>query len=161
MTNNDALLFHAGDTHALPHTLSGTRHLTVTLLGFDASAGTAAFELRNPDAQPDEMVSELIEQNREEAEASNAWRDKLHLPDRAVPVDTSTMPVETVSCTLHERLQIGDRVWTVTSIAPDGVTLTPGRDHEAHTLANEVADLEYSPEGIAIAEDLAHLDRDL
>lgn len=163
MTQHDVepLTFQQGDAKSLPHTLSTTRHLTLTLMDFDPAAGTATFELHNPEAQPDEMVSGLIEQNLESVERANGWRDKLHLPEKTVPVDTSTNAVETLHCSLGEKLQIGDRVWTVTAITADSVALTPGADHEAHTLANKVEDLEYSPEAIAIAQDLSAFERDL
>lgn len=157
----EALTFERGDVRTLPHTLSETRHLTLALVDFDAGAGTAIFELRNPEAQPDGMVGDLIEERFEDVEAANEWRDKLHLPEEAVPVDTSTMPVETLDCRLHEKLQIGDRLWTVSDIAADRVTLTPGHDHETHTVVNEVEDLEYGPTTIAIAEKLNAIDEAL
>ena len=156
-----ALTFHLGDVKALPHTLSKTRHLTLKLTACDDAAATATFELHNPEAQPDAMVAALIEQNAENVEATNGWRDKLHVPEKAVPVDTSTMTVETLHCRLHERLQVGDRVWTVASVAADAVTLTPGEDHEARTFMNEVRDTEFGPGATAIAEGLGTVDRDL
>lgn len=76
----------------------------------------------NPEAQPDGIVGDLIEESFEDVEAANEWRDKLHLPEKAVPVDTSTVPIETLHCRLHEKLQVGDRLWTVTDIAADRVT---------------------------------------
>ena len=159
--STDTLTFQRGDVKALPDTLSETRHLTLALIDIDSDSGSATFELRNPEAQPDAMVGDLIEQRLEEVEAANARRDKVHLPEKAVPVDTSTMPVETLHCRLHEKLQVGDRLWTVTDIAADRVTLTPGHDHETHGLVNEVEDLEYEPETIAIAEKLNGIDEAL
>jgi len=153
-----ALIFRRGDVKALPDTLSATRHLTLTLIASDASAGTATFELHNPEAQPDGMVGSLIEESFEEVEAANEWRDRVHLPEKAVPVDTETLPVETLHCRLHEKLQVGNRRWTVTDIGADQVTLTPGHDHETHTLANEAEDLAYGPTGIAVAEKLNAID---
>jgi hypothetical protein len=153
----EALTFQRGERKALPHTLSETRHLTLTMVSFDADAGTADFDLHNPEAEPDKMVAALIEQNAEHAEKGNERRDKLHLPETAVPVDTSTVPVETLHCRLHEKLQIGDRLWTVTGIDADGVTLTPGHDHEADTLANKLEDVEYTG-GLSVAEDLNTID---
>jgi hypothetical protein len=157
----DALTFQPGDVKPLPDTLSHTRHLTLALVDIDASVGTATFELHNPEARPDTMVGDLIEERLEDVEATNEWRDKLHLPVKAVPVDTSTSPIETLHCRLHEKLQVGDRLWTVTEIGPHQVTLTPGHDHETRTLVNDVDDLEYGPEGIAIAEKLNGIDEAL
>jgi hypothetical protein len=157
----EALIFQRGDVKALPDTLSGTRHLTLALIDIDASAGSATFELHNPEAQPDAMVGDLIEERLEDVVAANERRDKLHLPEKAVSVDTATMPIETLHCRLHEKLQVGDRLWTVTDIGADRVTLTPGHDHETHTLVNEVEDLEYGPAGIAIAEKLNGIDEAL
>lgn len=77
-------------------------------------------------------MSGLVEEAVADAEASNEWRDKLHLPETPVPVDTSTVATQTLECRLHEKLNIGGRVWTVTTIAADQVTLTPGHDHERH-----------------------------
>ena len=154
----ESLIFRRGDVKALPDTLSATRHLTLELVDVDASAGSATFELRNPEAQPDDMVGDLIEEAVEDAETANEWRDKVHLPERAVPVDTETMAVETLHCRLHEKLQMGDRRWTLTEISADRVTLTPGHDHEAHTLVNEAEGLEYGPTGIAVAETLNAID---
>lgn len=157
----EALIFRRGDVKALPHTLSATRHLTLTLVDLDASAGSATFELHNPEAQPDGLVGDLIEENVEDVQAANAWRDNVHLPEKAVPVDTETLAVETLHCRLHEKLQIGDRRWTVTDIAADQVTLTPGHDHETDTLVNEAERVEYGPTGIAIAETLNAIDQAL
>ncbi|HEX4191210.1 MAG TPA: hypothetical protein VHZ06_09470 [Marmoricola sp.] len=152
------LTFDIGTAQQLPATLAATRHLTLTLLELDASAGTATFEMHNPDAQPDEMVSGLIEQNEESVEDVNRRRDRLHLPEKPVPVDTETKTVETIAATLHEKLLIGDRVWTVSAIDLAGVTLTPGHDHEAHTLLNEVEGLDYQPATIAVAEAAGAID---
>lgn len=156
-----ALVFRLGDVVALPDTLSATRHLTLTLLAVDDAAGSATFELHNPGARSDSMVGGLIEENLEEVEAANEWRDRVHLPEKAVPVDTETMPVETLHCRLHEKLQIGDRRWTVTDIAGDHVTLTPGHDHETRTVVNEAEDLAYGPTGTALAEKLNGIDEAL
>lgn len=163
MTQHDAetLILQPGKARSLPHTMSATRRLTLTLVGVDANANTATLELHNPEAQPNEIVGGLIEENLVDVEAKNKWRDRLHLRELAVPVDTVTMAVEVLHCALHERLLIGDRVWTVTDIGDKGVTLTAGRDHEAHTLVNEVERLENSPEVIGFAEGLGSLDRDL
>ena len=160
MTQHGAgsLVFQRGDVKALPDTLAETRHLTLTLIAMDAAAGSATFELHNPEAEPDSMVGDLIEERSEDVEAANEWRDRVHLPEKALPVDTETMPVETLHCRLHEKLQVGDRRWTVTDIAADRVTLTPGHDHEAPTLVNEVEDLEYGPTAIALAEKLNGID---
>jgi len=103
------------------------------------------------------MVGALIEENAENVEMANEHRDKWHLPEKPVPVDTSTEPVETLHCRLHERLQIGDRVWTITEISADGVTVTPGHDHEARNLANELEDLEYT-ESTGMSADLNVID---
>jgi transcriptional/translational regulatory protein YebC/TACO1 len=129
----------------------------LTLLGHDQDAGTAEFELHNPEAEPDNLVSEVIEQEAERVERSNERRDKLHFPEKPLPVDTSTEARETIHARLHEKLQIGDRVWTVTDIASEFVTLSPGHDHESHTLANELEDVEYTS-GLKVAEDLNTID---
>lgn len=157
----ESLTFRRGDVKALPHTLSETRHLTLALVDFSASAGTAVFELHNPEAQQDQMVSGLVSENAEDVEDTNRWRDKLHLPEKAVPVDVSTMSTEELHCHLHEKLQVGDRVWVVTEVAEDQVTLTPGHDHETHSLINEAEDLEYRPGAIATEEGLNTLDEGL
>lgn len=157
----ETLIFERGDVKALPDTLAGTRHLTLTLIDIDPGAGTATFELDNPEAEPDEMVADLIEERLEDVEAANEWRDRVHLPEKAVPVDTETMPRATLRCRLHEKLEIGDRRWTVTDVAADHVTLTPGHDHETHTLVNEVEDAEYSRTAIALAEKLNGIDEAL
>lgn len=157
----DTLTFRRGDVKTLPHTLSQTRHLTLALTEFSATAGTAVFELHNPEAQPDTMVAGLVEENAEDVEAANRRRDRLHLPEKPVPVDVSTMPTEELHCQLHEKLQIGDRVWVVTGIDADQVTLTPEHDHETHSLVNEAEDLGYEPGGIAAAEKLNTLDEGL
>jgi hypothetical protein len=111
MTQQDAkaLTFRRGEEQALPHTLSKARHLTLRLVDVDADNSTCMFELRNPEAEPDDTVGALIEQNAEDVEKTNARRDKFHLPEKALPVDTSTKPAETLHCRLHEQLQIGDR----------------------------------------------------
>jgi hypothetical protein len=156
----EALALLRGEPQALPHTLAETRHLTLTVVDVDADAGTAVLELHNPEAEPDEMVAALIEENAENAEEANQRRERFHLPEKPVPVDTSTMRVETIHCRVHEKLQIGDRLWTVTDVAADRVTLTPGHDHEAHNLVNELEDLEYT-KGIPVAEDLNVIDEAL
>ena len=162
MTQQDAgaLTFHHGEERALPHTLSKARHLTLRLVDVDADDSTCTFELRNPEAEPDDTVGALIEQNAEEVEEIDARRRKFHLPEKAVPVDTSTERAETLHCRLHEKLQIGDRLWTITDIAADSATVTPGRDHEDGTLVNEAEDLEYT-KGTTIAEDLNTIDEAL
>jgi hypothetical protein len=157
----ESLTFRQGDEKALPHTLSETRHLTLTLIDFSASAGTAVFELHNPEAQQDELVGGLISENEEDVEDTNRWRDKLRLPEKPVPVDVSTKQIEELHCQLHEKLQIGDRVWVVTEITADQVKLTPGRDHEAHSLVNAAEDLEYQPAAIAGEQDLNTIDKAL
>jgi hypothetical protein len=154
----EALVLQRGEAKPLPHTLSETRHLTLALIDTDPAAGTATFELHNPEAQPDERVGDLVEEAVEDAEASNEWRDKLHLPEKPVPVDTSTVTTEQLDCRLHEKLQIGDRVWAVTDIAADRVTLTPGRDHEADTLSNKIEDVGYEGPGVNAAEALNTID---
>lgn len=154
----EALVLRRGEAKALPHTLSQTRHLTLALIDTDAASGTATFELHNPEAQPDERVGGLVEEAVEDVEGTNEWRDRLHLPEKAVPVDTSTVPDEQLNCRLHEKLQIGDRVWTVTDIAADRVTLTPGRDHEADTLSNKIEDVGYESPGVVAAEALNTID---
>ena len=157
MHGAEAITFQRGDEKSLPHTLTKTRHLTLKLVDYDAAAETAILELHNPEAEPNEMVGALIEENAENVEMANEHRDKWHLPEKPVPVDTSTEPVETLHCRLHERLQIGDRVWTITEISADGVTVTPGHDHEARNLANELEDLEYT-ESTGMSADLNVID---
>jgi hypothetical protein len=127
---DEALVFGPGDLKALPHTLSQTRPLTLALIDWSEAEGTAVFELHNPDAQQDSMVGELIAENEQEVEKTNRWRDKLHLPEKAIPVDTFTMPTEVLHCKLHQKLQVGDQVWVVTDISADQVTVTPGHHHE-------------------------------
>lgn len=164
MRNNvavDQLTFGRGDVKALPHTLSLTRHLTLTLVDVNASAGTAVFELHNPEAQADDLAGALIQENAEDVNEANRWRDKLRLPEKPVPVDTSTMPVEVLHCRLHEKLQLGDRVWVVTEIASDSVTLTPRHDHETRSMINAAEEEPYSPEAIALAETLNQIDEGL
>jgi hypothetical protein len=156
----EAVSFRRGEPQELPHTLAETRHLTLMLVDYDVDAGTAILELHNPEAEPNEMVAALIEENAKKVEETNQRREKLHLPEKTVPVDTSTGRVEKIRCRLHEKLQIGDRLWTVTSIAADAVTLTPGHDHEAHTWVNELEDLEYT-KGIPVAGDLNTIDEAL
>jgi hypothetical protein len=112
----------------------------------NAVEGTADFEFRNPEAEPDEMVDGLIEENRRDAERSNHWRDDLRLPEMTVPVDASTEAVELIHARLHEKLQIGDRVWSIREIAADSVTLMPGHHHEAHTLLHAADDVAYQPD---------------
>ncbi len=158
---SDVVVLSLGEHSALPHTLSTTRHLSLTLLACDAGSGTATLELHNPEAQPDSTVSGLVEEAIEDVDAANERRDKLHLPEKAVPVDTSTVPVQRLDCRLHEKLQIGDRVWTLTDIATDRVTLTPGHDHEAHTLVNKIEDLEYGAPVIDAADALNSVDKGL
>jgi hypothetical protein len=155
------LVFRRGDVKALPHTLSQTRHLTLTLTDVSADDGTAVFQLHNPEAEPDRMAGDLIRANLEEVEEANRRRDRLDLPEKPVPVDTSTMPVEVLRCRTGEKLLIGDRTWKVAEISADHVTLTPGHDHEAHSPANAAEELEYGPAGIAVAEALNTLDEGL
>jgi hypothetical protein len=131
--------------------------LTLRLVEYDVDAETAVLQLHNPEAEPNEMVGALIEENAENVEKANEHRDKWHLPEKPVPVDTSTEPLETLQCRLHEKLQIGDRVWTITDISADGVTLTPGHDHESHNVVNELEDLEYT-RGTGISADLNVID---
>jgi hypothetical protein len=156
----DTLTFRHGEQKTLPHTLATTRHLTLTLVDSDADAHTAVFELHNPEAEPNQMVGALIEQHAENAENANERRDKLHLLEKAVPVDTSTVPMETIHCRLHEKLQIGDRLWTVTDIAVDNVTVRAGHDNEADTLVNKLEDVEYTG-GITAAQSLNVIDEAL
>src|SRR5437588_8735899 len=101
---HEALTFAIGEVKALPHTLSETRHLTLTLTGVNAVEGTADFELHNPEAQPDDMAAGLVWENAVNAVEGNQWRDRLHLPEKTVPVDTSTMPVVAIHAALHEKL---------------------------------------------------------
>jgi hypothetical protein len=163
MTQHDdeALVFRRGDVKALPHTLAQTRHLTLTLTDVSAADGTAIFELHNPEAEPDRLAGDLIRENLEDVEEANRWRDRLDLPEKAVPVDSSTMPVEVLHCTVGEKLMIGDRTWKVAEVSGDQVTLTPGHDHETHSLVNSAEEVEYGPAGIAIAETLSTLDEGL
>lgn len=143
----EALILRPGDATPLPDTLSKTRHLSLVLVSTDARDGTATFELRNPEAEPDSTVAALVDEAVEDVETANAHRETFHLPEKAVPVDTSTAPRQTLNCTLEEKLQIGDRVWTVTEIADDQVTLTPGKDHETHTLVTKIEELMYGTVG--------------
>ncbi|MCW2783757.1 MAG: hypothetical protein JWP74_274 [Marmoricola sp.] len=154
----ESLVFSVGDVKSLPHTLAQTHHLTLTLHKVSATEGTAEFELHNPEAKPDAMVSGLTEANSEDVERQNRWRDDLHLPEKAVPVDTSTVAVEVIHAKLHEKLQIGDRVWSISEISAEGVTLTPGHDYEAHTLVNAAIEEPYQPEAIAAEERLGEID---
>jgi hypothetical protein len=154
----EALVFQRGDEKSLPHTLSATRHLTVTLVEYDAMAETAVFDLHNPEAEPDSTVSCLVEEAVDDVESANEWRDRLHLPEKAVPVDTMTARTLRLNCTLDEKLEIGDRVWTVTEIAAGGVTLTPGRDHESHSLINKAEDAEYEEPVINAAQKINRID---
>lgn len=158
---SDDLALIRGDVTALPHTLSTTRHLSLELVSCDAGSGTASFDLRNPEAKPDSTVSGLVEEAIADVDAANERRDKFHLPEKAVPVDTSTVPVQRLECRLHEKLQIGDRVWTLTDIGTDRVMLTPGHDREAHTLVNKIEDLEYSAPVINAADTLNTADEAL
>ncbi|HET6151699.1 MAG TPA: hypothetical protein VFE15_02020 [Marmoricola sp.] len=153
----DDLTLEIGTPTRLPATLT-TRHLSLTLVGLDASAGTATLELHNPEAEPDSMVGELIEQNEGNVEDANRRRDLLHLPEKPIPIDTETMAVESIAASLHEKLLIGDRVWTVSAIDTARVTLTPGRDHEKHSLRNDIEAGDYQPETIAMAERATVLD---
>jgi hypothetical protein len=161
MGQHDAenITFKLGDAKTFPHSLAAEHELTFTLLEFSAAEDTVTFQLHNPEAKHDEMVGGLIWDNLESVENSNRWRDRLHLPEKPIPVDTFTLPVAYIHGKLHEKFQIGDRVWTVSEIGPDSVTLTPGHDYEAHTLANEVAELPYTREGSALAEGLGEIDR--
>ncbi|RNM16627.1 hypothetical protein [Nocardioides pocheonensis] len=162
MTHHDEdLVFRRGDVRSLPHTLSQTRHLTLTLVDLDAADGTAEFELHNPEAEPDPIAGDLIRENLDEVEEANRRRDRLDLPEKPAPVDTSTMSVEVLRCRVGEKLLIGDRVWRVAEISADQVTLRPGHDHETHSLVNTAEELEYGPEGIALAEALNTLDEGL
>jgi hypothetical protein len=156
--HDERLTFHRGEEHALPHTLSLTRHLTLTLADVDAADGTVVFELHNPDAEPDDLVEGLIEQNVADAETTNRHRDLFGLPEKPVPVDTSTEQTETLRVKLHEKLQVGDRVWQLTEISGDSATLSPGRDSESRSLVNSVEDLAYSPTAVKIEEGIAGLD---
>jgi len=58
-------------------------------------------------------------------------------------MDTSTATVSGHPCKLHERLQIGDRVWSVSALA-----LTVSRSRQAmiraHTLVNAAAEARLS-----------------
>jgi hypothetical protein len=155
---SNTLVLSRGEAKALVHTLSTTRHLSLALIACDAGSETATFELRNPEAEPDSTVSGLVEEAVEDVDTANEWRDKFHLPEKAVPVDTSTVPVQRLECRLHEKLQIGDRVWTLSEIGTDRVALTPGHDHEDHTLVNKVEDLEYSAPVINAADALNAVD---
>jgi hypothetical protein len=110
------------------------------LVDVDADDSTCTFELRNPEAEPDDTVGALIEENAEEVEEINARRRTFHLPEKAVPVDTSTERAETLHCRLHEKLQIGD--------------------HEDGSLVNEAEEMEYT-KGTTIAEDLNTIDEAL
>ncbi len=159
--HDDDLTFSIGEVKALPHTLAERRDFTVTLTASDPGENTAVFEFHNPEAKSDSLVEGLIEEELDSVEAANRWRDALHVPERAVPVDTSTVAVATYRVKLHERLRIGDRVWKVEAISAEGVTLRPGHDFEAHTLVNQPEDFGYSTEGIAIAEKLNAIDEGL
>jgi hypothetical protein len=150
-----------GEARALPATLAGTRSLSMRVVSTDPAAGTAVLELHNPQAEPDALVSGLIQQNVEDVGASNRLRDKLHLPEKAVPVDTSTAAVEELHCRVGERLRVGDRVWEVSAVTDGDVTLTAGRDQEADSLLNKVEDEEYAPEVLAAADRLNRLDQGL
>jgi hypothetical protein len=157
----EAVTVRAGEAQDLHDTLPGDATLTVSLVSTDPGAGTATLDLHNPAAEPDEMVAGLIEEHEADVESTNEWRDRLHLPEKAVPVDVSTARVERIECTLHEKLLIGIRQWRVTEIAADSVTLIPGHDHETHTLVNEAEDLAYGPTATTLAEDLNTLDEGL
>jgi hypothetical protein len=157
----DQLVLRHGEEKSLPHTLSTTRHLTLVLIDADPGAGTATLELRNPEAEPDAIVSGLVEEAVEDVEGANDWREKLHLPEKAVPVDSSTAKSQRLVCKLDEKLEIGDRVWTVTDIAEGQVTLSPGRDRESDTLINKIEDLAYGRPAIDAAEKLDTIDRGL
>ncbi len=159
--HDDDLTFSIGEVKSLPHTLAETRHLTLGLTEVDPVEGTAVFELHNPEAEGDVTVAGLIEQEVQDVEHANRWRDKLHVPELSVPIDTSTMATATIHVKLHERLRIGDRVWKVEAISAEAVTLRPGHDFEAHTLVNEPEDFGYSTEGIALAERLNVIDEGL
>lgn len=148
----EAMTFKLGDANTFPHSLAGEHTLTFTLVDFNAAKDTVTFQLHNPEAKHDEMIGGLIWENLESVESANRWRDRLHIPEKPVPVDTYTMPVALIHGKLHEKLQIGDRVWTVSTIGPESVTLTPGHDYEAPTLLNDVADLPYSSGASAIEE---------
>lgn len=156
--DEDSLTFRVGDVKSLPHTLSQTHHLTLALIKMSAEEETADFELHNPEASRDPMVAGLIDANSVAVAREDRWRDELHLPEKAIPVDTSTEAVVVIRSKLHERLQIGDRVWSVSAIGTETVTLTPGHDYEAHTVVNAAAELEYQPEAIAVEERLGAID---
>lgn len=152
------LTFRVGEVRLLPHTLSQIHHLSLELIEASVSESSVVFELHNPEAEPDTMVGGLVEANLEDVERANRWREKAHLPDKPIPVDTSTLAVVVVRGKLHEKLQIGDRAWTISAVAADGVTLTLGHDYETHTLINIAAELEYQPEAIALEGQLGAVD---
>ncbi|MCW2753186.1 MAG: hypothetical protein JWQ32_597 [Marmoricola sp.] len=156
--NDEALDFKVGDVKTLHHTLSLTHHLTLALIALNAAEGTADFELHNPDAEPDVMVGGLIAANAQDVERGNRRRDDLRLPEKAVPIDTSTAAVEVIRGKLGEKLQIGDRVWSISEISSEGVTLTPGHDYEAHTFLNTLTGEPYQPEALAAEERLGEID---
>lgn len=155
----ESITFKLGDVKSFPHSLAGEHPLTFTLVELSAAEETATFQLHNPEAKHDEMVGGLIWENLEDVENGNRWRDKLHLPDKPIPVDTYTIPVAAIHGRLHEKFQIGDRVWTLSKIGPDSVTLTPGHDYEAHTLFNDVAELPYSGGASDLEEGLSEISK--
>lgn len=155
------IIFKLGDVKTFPHSLAGEHPLTFTLVEFSADKDTVVFQLHNPEAKHDEMVGGLIWENLESVENSNRWRDKLHLPEKTIPVDTYTLKVATIHGKLHEKFQIGDRVWRVAEIGTDSVTLTPGHDYEAHTLLNDVVELPYSGAATAVEEGLGDISKRL
>jgi hypothetical protein len=157
----EGITFKLGDAKSFPHSLAGEHPLTFTLVDFSAAEDTVTFQLHNPEAKHDEMVGGLIWENLESVENANRWRDKLHIPDKPIPVDVYTMPVAVIHGKLHEKFQIGDRVWKVSEIGPDSVTLTPGHDYEAHTLFNDVAELPYSGGASAPEEGLGEISKRL
>jgi hypothetical protein len=157
----ESVTFHRGEGKTLPDTMAAAPSMTLTVVSTDAEAKTATLELRNPEAEPDSMISDLVEDHLEDAESVNKWRDRLHLPEEPVPVDTSTQADEMIHCHLHERLQIGDRVWKVTAISEDAVTLTPGHDYETDSLVNKVERAGYSEQGTAVAQALTRVDEAL
>lgn len=159
--HDDDLSFGIGEVKSLPHRLSARADLTLTLTSTDPVEKTALIEVHNPEAKTDTLVAGLIEEELDSAEAANRWRDALHVPERAIPVDTSTLASATYRVKLHERLRIGDRVWKVEAISAEGVTLRPGHDFEEHTVVNEPADFKYGPEGIAIGEQLNAVEESL
>lgn len=158
---SEAVTFLLGEATSLPHTASLTHQLTLTLTEVDAAAGTAVLALSNPGAAPDRMVEGLYEEHLDDVDRENRVLDKLHLPERPVPVDLSTEAAGELRVKLHEKLQLGDRVWKVSALTSDSVSLTPGHDYESHSAVNDAVLEGYSPEFVAIAEKLGTIDETL